>query len=58
MLITWTSWDGYNDKIVETMTVNREIWTVSEIGLSEFIIRDGSTIKIHSVTDILNYCKN
>jgi len=165
MLITWTSWDGYNDKIGEPMTVNREIWTVtpkefkdfckqhcsltggslvlrleqlyglpphsgkkwfveiwanlddvfrpspdpdindheaeldfpkwvgtqyrnwfndlksksygensypwtrlgytydwgnlkSEVGLSEFIIRDGSTIKIHSVTDTLNYCKN
>ena len=165
MLTTWTSWDGYNDSVGESMTVSRETWTVtpkelrnsceqycsltgdslvlrleqlyglpphsgkkwfveiwvdpdnifrpspdpgisdheaelafpkwvdaeyrnwfndlqsrsygengypwtrlgytydwgnpnSEIGLSEFIIRDGSIIKIHSVTDTLSYCKN
>lgn len=30
--------------------------TDSEIGLSEFVIRKGATIEVHSVSDTLNYC--
>ena len=29
MLTTWTSWDGYNDSLGESMTVSRETWTVT-----------------------------
>ena len=36
LLLTWTSWDGYNDKAGETMTVSREIWIVTPQELKDF----------------------
>ena len=36
LLLTWTSWDGYNDKAGETMTVSREIWFVIPQELKDF----------------------
>lgn len=36
LLLTWTSWDGYNDKAGETMTVSREIWIVIPQELKDF----------------------
>ena len=28
-MVTWTSWDGYDDKIGQSMTLSREIWVTA-----------------------------
>ncbi|MFC1925429.1 hypothetical protein ACFLW2_01880 [Chloroflexota bacterium] len=42
LLCTWTSWDGYNDKTGETMTISREIWSSIPAELGEFYRQNGS----------------
>ena len=42
LLLTWTSWDGYNDKAGETMTVSREIWVVIPEELKDFFNQNRS----------------
>jgi len=36
LLLTWTSWDGYNDKAGESMIASREIWAVIPKELMDF----------------------
>jgi hypothetical protein len=36
LLLTWTGWDGYNDRTDETMTASRDIWTIIPKQLKDF----------------------
>lgn len=42
LLLTWTAWDGYNDKIEQTMTASREIWAVIPGELKDFYQQNSS----------------
>lgn len=37
LMVTWTSWDGYDDKIGEKMQLTREVWTTPVPQLQTFI---------------------
>lgn len=36
LMVTWTSWDGYDDKVGETMQLSREVWTTAVPELKKF----------------------
>jgi hypothetical protein len=37
LLLTWTSWDGYNTGVGKSITGSREVWTVVPHDLSDFM---------------------
>lgn len=36
LAVTWTSWDGYDDKVGESMTLTQEIWVTTVPEVQEF----------------------
>jgi hypothetical protein len=42
LLLTWTSWDGYNDKTGANMTQSRDTWVVVPAELHEFYRKNSS----------------
>ena len=36
LMVTWTSWDGYDDKVSKTMQLSREVWTTPVPQLQTF----------------------
>ncbi len=36
LMVTWTSWNGYDDKVGEKMPLSREVWTTPGLQLQRF----------------------
>ena len=43
LLLTWTSWDGYNDAAGDNITLSREVWVVVPGELKDFYLKNESS---------------